>query len=129
VHLIDYVDGYGKLWGRARRRFDLNLERWPQSVGGRIQDGIPPETFREQRFPELFTGEVLIFNLALRILTERQKMYIYVHYVIPLPTNTKIRILKTDRGSYYGCLSMAHRKIANVIDYGCNAANLESRFS
>jgi hypothetical protein len=117
-HLIDWVDAAGRIWGHTRRRLDLKLEPWPQSVGARIQDGIPPESFVAPRYPEVFTGEALRFNLAFQRLSERHRRRIYVHYVIALPAKQKIAILHVSRASYYAYLATCHRRIANHLEYG-----------
>ena len=115
TQLIDYVDATGRLWGAARRRLDLKLEKWPNSVAGRVADAMP--TSHEQRYPELFVGEVLRFNMAVHKLPERQRRICYVHYVVPLPTAKKIRILHVSRAKYFEILVNSHRNIANTLEY------------
>ena len=113
--LIDWVDCQGKLWGHARRRLDFNPEKYPPSISGRIADALPYS--REQRYPEVFTGEVLRFNLAWRKLPERQLAVCYAHYVLHMTVAKKASLLHLSRARYFETLTIAHRKIANRLQY------------
>lgn len=115
--LIDWVDSRCRLWGLARRHLDLKLESWPESVWARIRDGIPPESFAERNFPEVFTGDALLVRRAIPALTDRQRAHIYVHYVVPVPTKEKILRLGHSRENYYQMLAASHRRLANMMDY------------
>jgi DNA-directed RNA polymerase specialized sigma24 family protein len=116
MNLIDWLRPIGREWGQARRRLDTKPERWPESVGARIQDRIPHSDFREQRFCEVFVGEVLQFNLAFKALPEDERTYVYIHWVVQLPARKKCKELHISHQTYYGHLEMAHRKIANFLD-------------
>src|SRR2546421_11933381 len=105
AHLIDWVDARARLWGIAKRRLDLKLENWPESVWARIRDGVPPESFREQHFAEVFEGDALIFRRSLIALTAKQYRQIYVHYVIPLAIKEKIAGIGQSRENYYKVLA------------------------
>lgn len=115
--LIDWVDARCQLWGITKRRIDLRLENWPESVWARIRDGVPPESFRSQRFPEVFIGDALIARQAMRVLTDKQYCHVYTHYVIPVSTKTKIEKLGHSRENYYSTLASCHRKLANAMEY------------
>ncbi len=113
--MIDWVDQAAKAWGEARRRLDLKWERYPPSVAGRIQDGMP--VYPEQRFPEVFTGSVLKFNLAVRALPNLSRVVIYGHYVVKMPARKKADLLHISHTTYYHLLDNAHRRVANHLDY------------
>jgi len=117
--LIDWVDAAGRLWGRVRRRIDLQHEKYPESVGARIQDGIPPDDFRDQKFMEVYEGDALRFRLALKALNENQWRHVYVHYVIPVGVKEKVFRMGRSKANYYQTLATAHRRMANLLEYGC----------
>jgi hypothetical protein len=96
---------------------DLKRENWPESVWARIQDGIPPDDFRDQKFPEVFEGDALKFNIALLVLTEHERGRIYVHYVIPVGVKEKMFRLGQDKSSYYRFIAHCHRRLANAMQY------------
>ena|SRR2546421_6124026 len=112
AHLIDWVDARARLWGIAKRRLDLKLENWPESVWARIRDGVPPESFREQHFAEVFEGDALIFRRSLIVLTAKQYCHVYAHYVINVQIKVKIERMGHSRENYYDTLCNAHRKLA-----------------
>jgi DNA-directed RNA polymerase specialized sigma24 family protein len=115
--LIDWVDARGRTWGDARRKLDTGQEKWPESVWSRIQDGVPPTDYRDQKFPEVFTEEVLRFNIAVQKLPNAPRGILYTHYVITIPARKKASMLKISHTTYYARLARAHIRVANVLDY------------
>ena len=126
--LIDWVDARGRLWGIARRRLDLKLEDWPESVWSRIRDGVPPENYREQHFLEVFEGDALLFRRALTVLTAKQYCHTYTHYVIPVSIKQKIQKLGHSRENYYNTLCDAHRKLASAMQSLTRSSYEQSSF-
>jgi hypothetical protein len=118
--LIDWVDAKCRLYGCSMRRIYVKDQNWPESVWARIQDGIPPCDFSDQRFLEVHEGPALEIArlMPLRVFTENQRTAIYIHYVIPGQLKQKLFRIGKKTESHYETLAGAHRKIANADEHG-----------
>jgi hypothetical protein len=118
--LIDWVDAKCWSWGLSARRIYLNSQdrHWPESVWARIQDGIPPSEFADQRFLEVHEGDALTIAKLLPVLTEPQRVTMIVHYVAPGPLKQKLFRIGKHASSHYEMLAWVHRKLANAVEHG-----------
>jgi hypothetical protein len=91
---------------------------WPESVWGRIQDGVPPSEFTEQRFLEVHEGDALEIARLLPRLTDAQRTTLLVHYVMPGLVKEKLHRMRKSREAHYEALAWVHRKLANAVEHG-----------
>jgi hypothetical protein len=120
--LIDWVDAKCALWGISMRRIYIKQHQyhlhWPESVWGRIQDGVPPSEFTEQRFLEVHEGDALEIARLLPRLTDAQRTTLLVHYVMPGLVKEKLHRMRKSREAHYEALAWVHRKLANAVEHG-----------
>jgi hypothetical protein len=120
--LIDWVDAKCSLWGISMRRIyikqDLHNLHWPESVWGRIQDGVPPSEFTEQRFLEVHEGDALVIARLIPYLTEAQRITLAVHYVMPGMVKEKLHRIRKSREAHYEAVAWIHRKLARAVECG-----------
>lgn len=116
--LIDWVDAKCCLYGRSMRRIYVREQNWPESVWARICDGVPPGDFLDTKAIEVHQGDALEIARMTHILTEKQYIQFFVHYVIPAPVKEKLFRLGKSREAYYEMLAHIHRKFANACEHG-----------
>ena len=87
----DDVDVAAKAWADLWvRNFARAPDRSSATVGplgstlGRVRelhDGASSNTSRDRHFPEVFTGEALLVAIALKAMSEGQRMIVHAHYI------------------------------------------------
>lgn len=129
--MIDWIDEAGKVWGVAKRRIVLG-GYWYANEGFH-QDGFSARSVvaklleerdgaaqnkASQSTPEVFTGEALVFEIAIDRISERWFYLAHYRYVIPnrlMPAKSKMMALRDlfpkhfkDERAYYNELHSLH---------------------